>query len=459
MLAVRSADCNLPVSVDISRQSRLSVSTTYHSCLGDALSDSQCQESVYSSYSAEHNDPQVEPEPITIEHYEQLRSSLRNPTHLELPNFRSDARARLVSLTRVQFLELAMDVHDEVMRIKANEPSPSVVPPRERSSPHRNEARQKIVNLRPDLLEDLMSDIFYELGRRYPKFKETKASFDQERSFRRDDCTPTTSPVVSSPLPIVVNQDLSDLVMSGIMASVTQDLNQRSVDIISGAMSMNEIISVLGQHGCPDITSVLDLPHCAAAPIAAGGFGDIYQGQLQTGTEVAIKCPRFFIHRSEIDRSTMKAAARELHAWSKYNHPNVLGLLGVARFRDRIAMISPWMKNGTMSQYIARTPNADRYRLCGEIASGVAYLHGMGTVHGDIKGNSTLNFTGSQTASSFSIRWTVINHDISCQIRLMHLFFRPQSSYLRSNFWPGSLSRNQIRTSGDHPSGHSKTIS
>ncbi|KAG9124638.1 hypothetical protein FRC07_010822 [Ceratobasidium sp. 392] len=399
----------------------------------DNSSDKQYQDSVYSSYSGEREEPTAEPEPITKAQYEQLRCSLGDRPRLEPPNFRSDAREKLARLTRVQFLELAMDVHDETAREKNRNPGDlsacSTIPVRRDYTSHRNEARQKIANLRSDLLQELMSDIFYELGRRYPKFKEAGSPSEKVSLFQY-----TSGPVESE---LAGSRRLSRIVgehktleddIGRIVRSMTLELNGPSMDIISSSMSITEIISILGQHGCADITDALDVGRCGLGPVAGGGFGDVYQGYLRTGVEVAIKCPRFFVNRVEISRADLKAAARELHAWSKYDHPNVVELLGVALFRDRIAMISPWMKNGTLCQYILRHPNADKYCLCSEVASGVAYLHSMGTVHGDIKGlnvlvsqdgnaklidfgnsrlkNSTLHFTGSHTASTFSTRWT-----------------------------------------------------
>ncbi|KAG8743546.1 hypothetical protein FRC10_011786 [Ceratobasidium sp. 414] len=426
----------------------------YHSCIGDNLSDKNYQDSVYSSYSGEHGGFTAEPEPITQEHYEQLRSSLgersrlgksakRLPPQLVLrlillysepPNFRSDAREKLARLTRVQFLELAMDVHDEVARVnsyRAGNVSPSAfVPARPDYPAHRNEARQKIADLRPDLLEELMSDIFYELGRRYPKFKGMGSPEEPPSPFRYTS-GPSDLEIAGAWTPssrVAVDYYALEDNIGKIVRSMTLELNSPPVDIISSSMSITEIILMLGQHGCPNITGTLDVSRCGLGPIAGGGFGDVYQGYLRSGVEVAIKCPRFFLNRNEISQADLKAAARELHTWSKYKHPNVVQLLGVAQFRDRIAMISPWMKNGTLCQYIIRAPNADRCRLCLGIASGVAYLHSMGTVHGDIKGlnvlishdgtpklidfgnsrlnSSTLHFTGLQTASTFSTRWT-----------------------------------------------------
>ncbi|KAF8603021.1 kinase-like protein [Ceratobasidium sp. AG-I] len=120
--------------------------------------------------------------------------------------------------------------------------------------------------------------------------------------------------------------------------------------------------------------------------------------------------------------------ARELYTWSKFHHENVLELLGVANFQDRIAMVSPWMDNGALPNYIAQRRNVDRYLICLQITNGLTYLHDMGTVHGDIKGFNilvskdgtakiadfgntllneyTLQFTDTTSSSGLSTRWT-----------------------------------------------------
>ncbi|KAF8597062.1 kinase-like protein, partial [Ceratobasidium sp. AG-I] len=76
---------------------------------------------------------------------------------------------------------------------------------------------------------------------------------------------------------------------------------------------------------------------------------------------------------------------RELYNWSKTNHENVLKLTGIAMFREQLAMISPWMGNGTLGAYIYKNPGVDRWALCLQVAEGLAYMHRIKMVHGDLK--------------------------------------------------------------------------
>lgn len=50
------------------------------------------------------------------------------------------------------------------------------------------------------------------------------------------------------------------------------------------------MIQHLVEHGCPDITSRLDLSRCAPNPHSNGGFGEVYQGSLRNKNNVALKC-------------------------------------------------------------------------------------------------------------------------------------------------------------------------
>ncbi|CUA74220.1 hypothetical protein RSOLAG22IIIB_11061 [Rhizoctonia solani] len=154
---------------------------------------------------------------------------------------------------------------------------------------------------------------------------------------------------------------------------------------------ISEILIRLGRHGCRDITSQLNLSGFGSSAVSTGGFGDVYQGTLQDGALVGIKCLRILVGMDDEDgKNQLKRAARELYVWSKCRHPNILDLLGVAKYDNRVAMVSPWMVNGNLTWYLTRYPSADRYNLCAQIADAIAFLRENAIVHGDIKGANIL---------------------------------------------------------------------
>lgn len=67
---------------------------------------------------------------------------------------------------------------------------------------------------------------------------------------------------------------------------------------------------------------------------------------------------------------------RELYNWSKMNHKNIHKLLGVIMFQGRLGMVSRWMDNGHLREYIDKNKAVDRYQLCIQVSEGVNYLHG-----------------------------------------------------------------------------------
>lgn len=159
----------------------------------------------------------------------------------------------------------------------------------------------------------------------------------------------------------------------------------QSAATITRATTLAEVVQQLTFRGCPDLTDQLDLDKCSEIPYLGGSFGDIWHGKLQDGGTVAVKCLRWYSHTPHGDEKLLKHAAHELYAWSKAKHENILELLGVAHFRGRIAMISPWMENGSLSSYLMGHPDADRCNLSLQVAKGLTYLHGERIVHGDLK--------------------------------------------------------------------------
>ena len=51
--------------------------------------------------------------------------------------------------------------------------------------------------------------------------------------------------------------------------------------------------------------------------------------------------------------------------WKSLKHPNVLPLLGVEMTETRLAMVSEWMTNGNIKQFVVAHPDVNRFDLVG----------------------------------------------------------------------------------------------
>ncbi|KAF8596615.1 kinase-like protein [Ceratobasidium sp. AG-I] len=123
--------------------------------------------------------------------------------------------------------------------------------------------------------------------------------------------------------------------------------------------------------------------------MARGGFGDVWKGELTNGVVVAVKCVLLH-HTPEGDQKGLKRAMRETYVWSKARHENVQELTGVIMFRGLLGMVSPWMENGNLQEYLKAHAEVERYPLCVQLAAGMAYLHSIDMVHGDLKALNVL---------------------------------------------------------------------
>ncbi|QRV95661.1 Tyrosine kinase catalytic domain protein [Ceratobasidium sp. AG-Ba] len=185
-------------------------------------------------------------------------------------------------------------------------------------------------------------------------------------------------------------------------------------------MSSSEVIVQLGNYGCRDIMEELDLDSFSDYPLSKGGLGEIYQAQQHDGTLVAAKTVRLYVECSDEGARRLKDVARELHTWGKCNHPNVLKLLGLARFHDQIAMISPWMEYGELPKYLSQNPKVNRYHISAQVSEGLSHLHGHGILNILISNehkpvltdfgyatlaDSNMLFTAATPSTGLSFRW------------------------------------------------------
>ncbi|KAG7440171.1 kinase-like protein, partial [Guyanagaster necrorhizus] len=125
-------------------------------------------------------------------------------------------------------------------------------------------------------------------------------------------------------------------------------------------------------------------------PFARGHFGDLWRGEVG-GTEVAVKRARVFTSDNNIQK-VLRRIRREAIIWGQCDHPNVLPFYGI--YRDSApstyCLVSPFIVNGPLRQYLRNTDNPNRHRLALDITRGMGYLHKLSIVHGDLKGDNIL---------------------------------------------------------------------
>ncbi|QRW06170.1 Tyrosine kinase family catalytic domain protein [Ceratobasidium sp. AG-Ba] len=197
--------------------------------------------------------------------------------------------------------------------------------------------------------------------------------------------------------------------------------------VITRNTSIQDIVSHLSEWGCVDMSKKLDWTAASEVPVSQGGFGDIYRCKLKHGAEVAVKTMCIYAGPNEQNQKSLKHAAREIYTWYKCRHPNVQPLRGLVVFRSQLGMVTTWETNGNLPEYLNRHPKAGRIEISIQVAEGLAYLHELGVIHGDLKGANvlvskngvarladfgnatlqeyTLQFTQTSSKESVSLRW------------------------------------------------------
>ncbi|KAG8962358.1 Ras GTPase [Tulasnella sp. 425] len=143
----------------------------------------------------------------------------------------------------------------------------------------------------------------------------------------------------------------------------------------------------------PSKLTILD-----SSEVGCGRYGEVLLATLggsQGPTYVAVKELRTVGTRGVRHRLALRLA-RELKIWARANHPNTLRLIGyylsdnyeIARF------ISPFMRNGNVSQYLEREQvgASKRLDIIQDITLGMNYLHDCDPpiCHGDLKPTNIL---------------------------------------------------------------------
>ena len=120
-----------------------------------------------------------------------------------------------------------------------------------------------------------------------------------------------------------------------------------------------------------DLECIEDLPR------GYGGSADVFCGWYR-GSKVAIKRIRHSSNHANVERaglylslfqnSDVLTRARqkfcyEVVLWKQFRHPNLLPLLGATKSSHTLMMISEWMENRTIMDFIVAHPGTNRLKL------------------------------------------------------------------------------------------------
>ncbi|KXN93053.1 Serine/threonine-protein kinase HT1, partial [Leucoagaricus sp. SymC.cos] len=126
-------------------------------------------------------------------------------------------------------------------------------------------------------------------------------------------------------------------------------------------------------------------------PDAEGGYGLIYKATYDD-KPVCVKAVR--LHgRDDKNKRALRAHAREIILWAHVTHQNILPFRGIYLSNEkvqRVCIVSQWMGNGNLTQFLRKFPETPRIPLLHDVISGLHFLHGLDIVHADIKAQNVL---------------------------------------------------------------------
>ena len=142
------------------------------------------------------------------------------------------------------------------------------------------------------------------------------------------------------------------------------------------------LCKICNQHSL--IPRSIQIPLCynrAEDPIYEGGFAKVWKSEYE-GIEVAAKVLKVTMssdlvkikrvgfpicHRAHVDPfvPTAQRFCREVMSWKALRHQNVLRLLGVMMSGNEFVMVSEWMANGNINEFIKTHKDANRFKLVG----------------------------------------------------------------------------------------------
>ncbi|KAJ7885333.1 kinase-like domain-containing protein [Mycena olivaceomarginata] len=135
-------------------------------------------------------------------------------------------------------------------------------------------------------------------------------------------------------------------------------------------------------------------------PVKHGGFANVFHGTYKDShgnqVDIALKVLKIFQDQTDEQRRVLnKKFVKEASVWHSLTHKNIVPLLGIdlTTFPSPSrAMVSPWMPFGSVLRYMGEHSPSSSYaiNMLHDVTQGLAYLHSVKVVHGDLCGRNIL---------------------------------------------------------------------
>jgi len=123
--------------------------------------------------------------------------------------------------------------------------------------------------------------------------------------------------------------------------------------------------------------------------IGEGSFGTVYKAKWRNST-VAVK----EVSQALLNEQSIESFKKEANVMRNLRpHPNVVLFLGISLPPDPTCIVTEYMKNGSLNDYLKKNPNlpsAAKLKLLLGISNGMLHLHREGIIHRDLAARNIL---------------------------------------------------------------------